>query len=129
MVQEGNGRSNAHHGFTNKGEDSKKGNRLGIKMHHMDLIMRKPALKKAEKGGTRPAHRASMENRTSVTILSMEAWDAGQTIVLPHSLKLEASAGRIFSKASRLSTSDRPTAGLITGDELDEERASSPSLC
>ena len=51
----------------------------------------------------------------------MEAWDAGQTVVLPHSLKLGASAGRIFSKASKLSTSDRPTAGSIARDELDED--------
>ena len=73
MAQEGNGRGNAHHGFTDEGEDSKKSNGLGIEMHRMDLVVGKHALKKAEKGGTRPAHRASAKNRTSVTILSKEA--------------------------------------------------------
>ena len=41
MAQEGEGRTNAHHGFTNKGKDGEKGNKLGIKMHHMELIMGK----------------------------------------------------------------------------------------
>ena len=50
MAQEGNGRSNAHHGFTKKGEDSKKGNELRIKMHHMDLIVGKHNI---EEGGER----------------------------------------------------------------------------
>ena len=77
-------------------------------------------MKKAEKGGTRPAHRASAKNRTSVTILSKEAWDAGQAVVFPHSLKLEARAERTLSKASGLSISDRPTAGAIAGGELAE---------
>ena len=47
-------------------------------------------MKKAEKGGTRPAHRASAKNQTSVTTLSKEAWDAGQTVVRPHSLEMVA---------------------------------------
>ena len=100
MAQEGDGRSNAHHGFANKGEDSEKGNRLGIKMHHMDLIMESTALKKAEKGGTRPAHRASMKIWTSVAVLSTEARDAGHATIPPHSLKLVASAGQTLSMSS-----------------------------
>ena len=75
-------------------------------------------MKKAEKGGTRPAHRVSAKNRTSVTILSKEAWDAGQAVVLPHSLKLEAMAERTLPKASRLSINDRPMAGAIARGEL-----------
>ena len=72
-------------------------------------------MKKAEKGGTRPAHRASAKNRTSVTILSREAWDAGQTVVLPHSLKIVARAERTLFKASGLSMIDRATAGVAAG--------------
>ena len=45
-------------------------------------------------------------------------------------MKLEASAGRAFSKASRLSTSDRPTAGSIAGGALAEDRGFFPlSAC
>ena len=77
-------------------------------------------MKKAEKGGTRPARRASAKNRTSVTILSKEAWDTGQAVVLLHSLNMEARAERTLAKASRLSISDRPTAGAIARGELDE---------
>ena len=72
-------------------------------------------MKKAEKGGTRPAHRASAKNRTSVTILSREAWDAGQTVVLPHSLKIVARGEQTLSKASGLSMIDRATAGVAAG--------------
>ena len=49
-------------------------------------------MKKSEKGGTRPAQRAPAKYWTSVTILSMEKWDAGQAIILPHSLKIVARA-------------------------------------
>ena len=72
-------------------------------------------LKKAEKGGTRPAYRASMKNWTSVAVLSMEARDAGQATVLPHLLKSAMSAGRTLSIASWLSANDRPTAGSMAG--------------
>ena len=72
-------------------------------------------MKKAEKGGTRPAHRASAKNQTSVTILSREAWDAGQTVVLPHSLKIVARAEWTLFKASGLSMIDRATAGVTAG--------------
>ena len=41
-------------------------------------------MKKSEKGGTNRAHRASAKYWTSVTILSMKKWDAGQAVVLPH---------------------------------------------
>ena len=68
-------------------------------------------MKKAEKGGTRPAHRASAKNRTSVMILSRKAWDAGETVVLPHSLKIVARAERTLFKASGLSMIDRAMAG------------------
>ena len=57
-------------------------------------------MKKIEKGGTKPAHRASTKYGTSVTILSMEKWDAGQAIVLPHSLKIVARAELTLPKPS-----------------------------
>ena len=57
-------------------------------------------MKKSEKGGTRPAHRASAKYGTSVTILSMEKWDAGQAVVLPHSLKIVARAELTLPKPS-----------------------------
>ena len=66
---------------------------MRIKMHHMDLIMGEHRIEESGERGTRPAHRASTKNRTSVTVLSMEAWDAGHTIVFLHSLKLDPSAG------------------------------------
>ena len=50
-----------------------------------------------------------------MTILSTEAWDAGQTEVLPQSLKIVASAERTLSKASGLSMIDRSTAGATAG--------------
>ena len=58
----------------------------------MDLIMGEHDIEEIRKGGTRPAHRASAKYGTSVTILSMEKWDAGQAGVLPHSLKIMARA-------------------------------------
>ena len=78
-------------------------------------------MKKVEKGGTRPAHRASAKNQTSVTILSREAWDAGQIVVLPHSLKMVARAERTLFKASGLSMMDRSTAGATAGGERDDD--------
>ena len=57
-------------------------------------------MKKSEKGGTRPAHRASAKYGTSVAILSMEKWDAGQVVVLPHSLKMVAKAKLTLPKPS-----------------------------
>src|SRR3989337_1629410 len=80
----------------------------------------------AEKGGTRPAHRASTKNWTSVAVLSMEARDAGQATIPPHSLKLVASAGRTLSMASWLSTRDRPLAGSMAGGGLAEDRGFFP---
>ena len=65
-------------------------------------------MKKSEKGGTRPAHRVSAKNGTSVTILSMEKWDAGQAVVLPHSLKIVARAELTLPK---------PSAGAANGGE------------
>ena len=55
-----------------------------------------------------------------MAVLSTVARDAGQAIIFPHSLKLEASAGQTLPRASKLSTNDRPTAGSIARDELDE---------
>ena len=83
-------------------------------------------MKRAEKGGTGLAHKVSTKNRTSVTVLSMEAWDIGQAIVFPHSLNLEASTGQTLPRAYRLSTSDRRMAGSIVGDELAEDRGLFP---
>ena len=79
MVQEGHRRGNAHHVLTDKGEDGEKGNKLGIKMQHMDLVMRMHDIEEGGErgGGTRPAHRASTKNGTSMAVLSMEARDVG----------------------------------------------------
>ena len=77
-------------------------------------------MKKEERGGTRPAHRALAKNRTSVMTLSKEAWDTGQTVVLPHSLKMEARAERTLCKASGLSMINRSTAGATAEGERDE---------
>ena len=77
-------------------------------------------MNKAEKGGIRPAHKASLKNRTSVTVLARKAWDAGQTVVRPHSLKIEARAEWTLSKASRLSMVDRLTAGAAARGAQDK---------
>ena len=69
-------------------------------MHHVDLIVESTALKKSEKGGTRPAHRASAKYGTLVAILPMEKWDTGQAVVLPHSLKMVARAKLTLPKPS-----------------------------
>ena len=50
MVQEGHGRGNAHHGLADKGEDGEKGDRLGIKVQHMDLVMRKHGIEESGEG-------------------------------------------------------------------------------
>ena len=39
MAQEGHRRGNAHHGLTDEGEYGEKGDRLGVEMQHVDLIM------------------------------------------------------------------------------------------
>ena len=57
-------------------------------------------MKKSEKVGTRPAHRASAKYGTSVAILPMEKWDVGQVVVLPHSLKMVARAKLTLPKPS-----------------------------
>ena len=66
MAEKGHGRSNAHHGLANKGEDSKKGHRLGIKVQHVDLIMGKHCV---EEGGER-------RNQASPKGVD-EEWDLG----------------------------------------------------
>ena len=43
---------------------------------------------------------ASAKYGTSVAILSMEKWDAGQAVVLPHSLKMVARAKLTLPKPS-----------------------------
>ena len=53
-------------------------------MHHVDLLVGEHDIEEIGKGGTRPAHRVSTKYGTSVTILPMEKWDAGQAVVLPH---------------------------------------------
>ena len=50
-----------------------------------------------------------------MTILSREAWDAGQAVVLPHLLKIVARAERTLSNASGLSMIDQVTAGVAAG--------------
>ena len=99
---------------------------MGIKMQHVNLVMGKHCIEEGRERGIRLAHKVSTKNRTSVTVLSMEAWNTGQAIISPHSLKLEESAWQTLPRASRLSTNDRPTAGLIAGDELDKGRGFFP---
>ena len=89
-------------------------------MHHMDLVMGKHSVEEIREGGTSPAHKASAKYRTSVTTLSMEKWDAGQAVVLPHSLKMVARAELTLPKASGLSMIDRSRAGAAAGSAQDE---------
>ena len=79
-------------------------------------------MKKAEKGGIRPAQRASIQIGTSVAARAVRVRDAGQATVSPHSLKLEASIGRTLSMASSLSTRDRPSAGAKDGGAAGRDR-------
>ena len=83
----------------------------------MDLVVGKHHIEESREGGTRPAHKALAKNRTSVTTLSKEAWDAGQAVVLPHSLKIVARAELTLPKPSRLSMIDRSTAGATDDGE------------
>ena len=53
-------------------------------------------------------------------ILSMENRDAGQAVVLPHSLKMVARAELTLSKPSRLTMIDRSTAGAADGGKQGE---------
>ena len=76
-------------------------------------------MKKSEKGGTRPTHRASARYGTSVAVLSMEKWDAGQAVVLPHSLKMVARAKLTLPRHSQSSMVDWPTAGATDGGTQD----------
>ena len=79
-------------------------------MHHMDLVMGKHIVEEIGEGGTNPAHRASVKYRTSMGILSTEKREAGQAIVLPHSLKMVARAELTLPKPLQLSMIDRSTA-------------------
>ena len=54
-----------------------------------------------------------------MTVLARKARDAGQTVVRPHSLKMEARAEWTLSKASGLSMIDRSTAGAAAGSAQD----------
>ena len=92
----------------------------------MNLVMGKHDIEEGGERGIRPAHRASTKNWTSVAALSTEAQDAGQAAVLPHSLKLVASARRTLSMASSLSTRDRPMAGSTAKGGLAEDRGFFP---
>ena len=83
----------------------------------MDLVMGKHSVEEIGKGGTNPAHRASAKYWTSVTTLSMEKWDAGQAVVLSHSLKRVARAELTLPKPSWLSMIDRSTAGATDDGE------------
>ena len=38
-MEKGHRRSDAHHGFTHKGEDGEEGHGLGVEMQHKDLVM------------------------------------------------------------------------------------------
>ena len=81
----------------------------------MDLIMGEHCIEESRERGTRPAHKVSTKNQTSVTTLSKEAWDASQIVVRPHSLKMLARAERTLRKASGLIMIDRSTAGATAG--------------
>ena len=71
-----------------------------------------------------------MKKGTSVVVRSIQAWDAGQATVSPHSLKLDVSMGHTFPMASLLSTPNRPTAGSAAGGALAKDRGFFPlSAC
>ena len=53
-------------------------------------------------------------------VLARKARDAGQTVVRPHSLKMEARAEWTLYMASGLSMIDRSTAGAAAGGAQDE---------
>ena len=48
VAEECHGRSDAHHGLAQEGEDGKKGHRLRVEMKHVDLIMLE---QRVEEGG------------------------------------------------------------------------------
>ena len=50
MAQDGYRGSNSHHGLADKGEDGEKGDRLGIKVQHMDLVMGKNDIEEGGEG-------------------------------------------------------------------------------
>ena len=130
MAKQSRGASNAHHGLTHEGGDSKESHGLGVEMQHKDLVMFEYRVEEGEERGIRPAQRASMKIGTAVAARAMRAWDAGQATIFPHSLKLVASMGRTLSMASSLSTKDRPTAGSTAGGALGEHRGFFPlSAC
>ena len=81
----------------------------------MDLIVGEHDVEEGGERRNQAGPQVINEDWTSVAVLSTEARDAGQTTVLPHSLKSAASAGRTLSMASWLSTNDRPTAGSMAG--------------
>ena len=56
----------------------------------------------------------------------MEKWDAGQAVVLPHSLKTVARAKLSLPRHSWLSTVDWPTAGATNGGTQDGGEDFSP---
>ena len=89
MAQEGDGRSNSHHGFANKGEDGEKSNGLGIKVHHMDLIMGKHHI---EEGGER-GNQASPQGVDEESILRDGLVDGGMGCMLGHCLFALVEAG------------------------------------
>ena len=69
-----------------------------------------------------------MKIGTSVTPRAMRVRDAGQAVVAPHSLKLEASMGRTLSMASSLSARGRPSTGSKDGGAVGEDRSFFPFL-
>ena len=69
-----------------------------------------------------------MKNGTLVAVRLIQARDAGQATVPPHSLKPEASMGCTLSMASWLSTSDLPTIGSTAGSSPAEDRGTLPFL-
>ena len=99
-MQEGNGRSNAHHGLANKGEDGEKGNGLGIKMQHVNLVMGKHCVEEGEERG----NQASPQGVNEEPNLSGCPVNGGA-----------GCAGRTLPMASWLSTTDHPTAGPKAG--------------
>jgi hypothetical protein len=58
MAEQGDRRGNAHHGFTQEGEDSKEDDGPGVQMQRLDLVMRGYGIEEIGEGGTKLAERA-----------------------------------------------------------------------
>ena len=63
MAEECHGRSDAHHGLAQEGEDSKKGHRLRVEMEHMDLIVLEHRVEEGGEGRKKASPEGINEDR------------------------------------------------------------------